>query len=124
MTGTNRSPVVVCSTLLPYIRRRWCPNRPLQQGKELLNPCFFLLGQFTLTPEQSWIKFPGQQCVLKTLDHPVDDRNHHFDIEILAQFAELQTKTHKTHRAVRVLGNQEAIYLALQHQVGPIVPQQ
>src|SRR3954454_16825488 len=96
-------------------------NRPLQHSQELLNARVLLLAQLTLAPEQTRIKLGREQRVLKALDHPVDNRHHHFQVEVIAKFAALQTETHETNRTIRIFADEEAVYLPLEHQVGAVV---
>ena len=60
-------------------------DRPLDPArKELLDARFFFFRQFSLPPKQSGIEFRCQQRILKTLYRPIQDRHHHFQINVVA----------------------------------------
>ena len=80
--------------------------------------------RIALPPEESGVQFFDEEGVLEALHHPVDDGDDHFNIQIFAEFTPLEAKAHKGNPAVGVFGDQEAVDLALQGQVRPVVPQQ
>src|SRR5580698_10432840 len=95
-------------------------NRPLQHGQKLLDSGVFLLGQFSLAPKQPRIQFSRKQCILKTLHHPVDDRNDHLDVHVLAQFAAIEPEAHEGDGSVGIFADEEAVNLALQNKIGAV----
>src|ERR1700747_1988362 len=110
---------MICPNLRPrYSCRNWNSDGTLQHGKKLLNSRFLLLGQFTLASKESRIKLGREESILETLEHPIDDRDHHLDVEIIAQFAALQAEAYEIYCAIRVFADQKAVDLALEDQVG------
>ena len=99
-------------------------NGPAQQVDELMDARFFALPDLTLAPEEAGIEFFGQQSVLETFDRPVENRNDHFQVEILPEFSALEAKFYECNRAVGVLGHVETVDLTLKRQIGSIVPEQ
>src|ERR1700741_1213850 len=124
MRTSNSAAMIYAALLFWKGRRSRDSDCSLQHGKKLLKPRFFLLGQFTLATEESGIKLGRKERVLETLEHPIDDRDHHLDVEIIAKLAALQAEAHEIYCAVRVFADQKAVDLALEDQVGAIVPQQ
>ena len=70
------------------------------------------------------VEFFGQQRVLKAVDRPLQDRADHLGVEILAQLTAAQTVAHKLVPSVGIFRHQEAVNLATQRQVGPVVADQ
>lgn len=77
-----------------------------------------------MASKQSRIEFGGEQRVLEALHHPVEDRDDHFDVHVLAQFAAVQAEADKTYGAVGIFADEEAVDLALQDEIGAIVSQE
>src|SRR5579884_1847275 len=111
----SRSPLGRCKS------RKRRANSPLQHSYELLNGRFFLFGQLSPTAKESGIQLGSEQSILESLDHPVDHRDHHLDVEIVAQFSPLHTKTHEADRAVWIFADEKAVDLALEHEIGTVV---
>src|SRR5437016_2563119 len=103
---------------------RLLANGAAQDVKELVDACFLFFGHVAGAAEQAGIKFFSEQRVLEALHHPVDDRDDDLYIEVLAQFAAFQAEAHESDSAVWVFGDQKAIDLAPQGEVGSIVPHQ
>src|SRR6266436_9768366 len=123
ITQASKSAPVIHPILRPgNCCKRGDPDCALQHGKKLLNSRFFLLRQFTLAAEEPRIELGREQRVLESLDHPVDDRDHHLNVEVVAKLAAFQAEAHETDRAIRVFADQEAIDLTLENQVGAVVP--
>ena len=80
------------------------PDGSLQDDKKLVDAGFFLFRHLALAAKQSGIEFGGEQRILKALHRPVEDGNHHFDIEVLAQFAALQAEAHESDGAIGIFG--------------------
>src|SRR5438445_8961606 len=92
--------------------------------QELLNSGLFLFWHLALPAEKTRIKLGGEQPILKTFHGPVKNRNNHLHIHIFSQLASFQTKAHEVHSAIWILDNQEAVDLALQRQISPVVTEQ
>src|SRR2546427_5227050 len=106
------------SARLPCARngyRRSRTNGTLQDRQELLNPGFLFSPEFPLPAEKAWVQLCSEQSILEAFDGPIQDGDNHLYIQILAQFAVFQSKAYKVHCAVRILGDQEAVDLTLQH---------
>src|SRR6202047_587299 len=99
-------------------------NRALQQIQELLNSGAFLLWHLALPAGKTGIKLGHEQRILKTFHGPVKNRNNHLHIHIFSQPAAFQAKAHEAHAAIRVLRDQEAVNLALQPKISPVVTEQ
>src|SRR5256885_6099954 len=87
------------------LRRKYGPLRPngsLQYREELLNPGFLFLRQLSRPAEQAGVEFGCQQCILKALHHPIDDGNDEFNLQLVAQFAALQSKTNELDSSVGI----------------------
>src|SRR5215471_3992345 len=96
-------------------------DRSFQYVEELLNSSFFLFGEFALTAEKPGVEFGGEQSILKALDHPVDDGNHHLNVEIVSQFVALDAKTNKFHRSVGIFCDQETIDFAFEDEIRAVI---
>ena len=109
---------------MPSFVRRICTHRSPQHGNKLLDSCFLLLRHLATLPEEARVKFGGQQRILKSFHSPVQNRNDHFDIHIVAQFPAVKAEAHKRYRTVRIFCNQEAIDLASENEVCAVIAQQ
>ena len=91
-----------------------CSDRSLEYSQELLNSRVFPLSQLALPAKQARVKFRGEKSVLKTFDHPIDDGDHHLNIEIIAKFASFEPKANEFNSAIRIFGDEEAVDFALE----------
>src|SRR4029077_7278050 len=99
-------------------------DRPLQHGQKLLDSGVLLLGQFALSAKQTRIQLSGEQRILEALHHPVDDRDDHLDVHVLAQFAAIEPEAHEDDGSVGIFADKEAVNLALQYKIGTVISQQ
>src|SRR5262249_30751158 len=74
--------------------------------------------------KQARIEFRREKGILKSLNHPVDDRDHHFDIEIIMQLAAFESKADELHHTIGVFGEEKAVDFPLEHEIGSIVTKQ
>src|SRR6266478_12499 len=104
--------------------RRFGSDRAAQDIKKLVDASLFLFAHLTLPAKKAGVEFLGEQRILKTLHGPVEDRDDHLEVEVVAQFVPLQTEADKSDRAIGIFGHQETIDLAFQGQIGSVVSEQ
>src|SRR5580704_17034517 len=69
----------------------FCTYRSFQHIQELRDSRFFLPRRIALPPKESRIKLLDQQSVLESFCDPVENRHHHFNVKIAAEFSSLKT---------------------------------
>src|SRR5579863_371070 len=104
--------------------RLFGPDRSFQHVEELGDARFLPLCGIALTAKQSGIELFDQQSILKSFNHPIENRNHHLDVEVAAEFAPFEAKSYEVHASVRIFGDQESINFAAQAQVSTVLAEQ
>src|SRR5579871_261370 len=104
--------------------RLFSPDRSFQHVEELGDARFLSLGGIALATKQSGIELFDQQSILKSLNHPIENRNHHLDIEVAAEFTPFEPKAYEVHPSVRIVSDHKSINLAAQAQVSTVLAEQ
>jgi len=85
------------------------PDRSSQHIQKLCDPCLFLLRWIALSSKQTGIQFLDQQGILEAFNHPIENGNDHFDIQIPAEFPAFEAKAHELYSSIGIFGDQKAV---------------